>query len=79
MHTLIKIALLLTVTLSAQSHHVGILNSSSVSQLERIVVVRIVARQAAYIAVGNGEAGVEFIQVGCQSVFEIGLTSCVAG
>lgn len=48
-------------TLGTQSHYFGEFNPTTVSQLERVVIFRVVARQAANSSVGKLQRAVKFV------------------
>jgi len=62
-YSVVVVAALGTVTLGAEGHDVGKLQSRSISQTQGIVITRIVAREAVEIAVGKVQPAVKFIEV----------------
>jgi len=75
----VVVARLWAVALGAECHDVRELQCSAVGETERVVIVRIVAREAAEIAVRVDQPLVEDIELVRRVVFNVGFSAVVTG
>ena len=79
MRTMFIVFHLLSMALSTQSHDFGKLYTTAIGQFQRVIVVRIMAREATDGAVGKCERSMELVQILFRLILKIGLPCRVTG